>query len=241
MTKLSPLPQIIIFIISLILGRYLSVQVATDEKTAVTFPVVQSSTDQVQFEQIPTDQVNFLIIKVDSLKAEEPKLENLWWVLHKRHNSINLVSIFPSLMKDENAEIILESNFAIEVAGGRYKLTQSFEELLASLNMNWDGYLILDEIAFRGVLGDQPIPTLGNKAPLPHPEVATQLLEWKLFCRKNLQPNGQNPAQTSWVWKFDQEHLSFGTSENSMEIWQGLLADASTNTCVFPVLESQSE
>jgi hypothetical protein len=241
MTKLSPLPQIIVFIISLILGRFLSVQYGSDETAEGIFPVVQPSVDQAQYGQIPADQVNYLIIKVDSLKADQPKLENLWWVLHKRHNSINLVSIFPSLIDDKNAEIILKSKFAMEVAGGRHKLTQSFEELLASLNMNWDGYLILDEIAFRGVLGDQPIPTLGNKAPLPHPEAATQLLEWKLFCRKNLQSNGKNPAQISWVWKFDQEHLSFGTSEQSVEIWQDLLADASTNTCVFPVLESQSD
>jgi hypothetical protein len=239
--KLSPLPQIIVFILSLAFGRLLTVQFATDQTIADFHRAEQPLIDQVNYSQIPVDQINFLIIKVDSLKADQPELENLWWVLHKHQNSINLVSIFPSLKNNEEAETLLRSTFGVELSAGKYRLNQAFEELLASWNLSWQGYLILDEIAFRSVLGDQPIPTLGNKAPLPHPESATQLLEWKLFCRKNLQAAWQDSAQYPWFWEFDQEHLSFGDTEQSIEIWQTLLSGASTNTCVFPILDSQSD
>lgn len=238
--KHFPLPQIIVFLVSLVAGRLMGIQYFADDSAVELNRVPRQSTHPVVYENTPVDQVNFLIIKVDSLQAEQPRLENLWWLLHKRQGSLNLVSLYPSLQEDANADALLQANFGISQETGGYQLDPSFVELLHAQELNWQGFLILDQVAFQELVGNQTLSTLERTAPLPYPEPARQLIQWRLFCRKNLQSSWQMPAQNPWVSTLDQQHLSFGpTPSLGLEIWQQIMSDTPTNTCSFPVLENK--
>lgn len=238
--KLLTLPQILIFLISLILGRWLGSQYAAEHLAINLRQAASASSHQDVYGKIPSNQVNFLILKVDSIQAEQPRLENLWWLLHKPQGAINLVSIYPSLNHDTKADETLKTGFGISLEADGYQLTRSFELLLQSLNLSWDGFLILDDFAFKEILGNQTPATQEPTAPLPYAESANMLVQWQLFCRKNLQSSWQTPSQNPWVRAFNQYHLSFGPSTSlGLKIWQQLMSDTPTSTCSFPVLENK--
>lgn len=233
------LPQIFIFLVSLLVGHYGGTQHAM-ATTINLHRTPHQATHPAVFPMLPADQVSFLIIKVAVLDAAQPQLENLWWLLHKRQGAINLVSIFPSLSEDHQADSDLKSQFAILKDEQGYQLTPAFEQYLESLNLTWQGYLIVDEVAFRHLLGDPPRVTERLSAPLPFPQPAQQLIQWRLFCRKSLQSAWQEPMQNPWIRAMEGQHLSFGSpTAYGLQIWHQLMSDTPINTCTFPVLDNQ--
>lgn len=184
-------------------------------------------------------QVNFLIVKVTSLEEAQPRLENLWWLLHKPQGALNLVSVFPSL--DANAEVDANTlaRFALFSNENGFQLSTSFEDLLRSQDIEWQGYLILDDLAFQYLIGAGS-SSLSNTAEQPFSARASMIIQWYRFCRQAFKAAWQESKESPLEQSLDSRHISFGpATPEALNIWQQILLDTPSRRCIFPGLDNQ--
>lgn len=157
MRKIVIFLTILVFLACLVFGLYTSYK---QDKNKVTVEGGYSPTTTSQF------QNNYLIIHVDNLQAESPKLISVW----------GLIAYFPE------PKLIFQALYPMPTATSeevlrRYKLSSqkipdsAWLRSLADFNqITWDNYILLDDAAFTqlgvfvfgsGISQDQPDNTIG--------------------------------------------------------------------------------
>lgn len=96
-------------------------------------------------------QKNVLFLVTDRLDTSKPGLRSAWLLIQVSSNSnLTFLPIYPSLSEDEYPEIEnLGTTFSINEDGS---LSSEFVEILKTKDIQWDEYLLLDELALAGLV-----------------------------------------------------------------------------------------
>jgi hypothetical protein len=105
-------------------------------------------------------QYNLLFIAVDDLSSDAPQLEGIWLVIDMPDNSrLTLLPVYPAVdSKRVIHEPSLTEHFSLNVQKAP---STDFLNTLTSLDLSWDGYIILDRmsLAEMGDPTDMATPT----------------------------------------------------------------------------------
>jgi len=126
----------------------------------------------------PNSQQNFLIIGVNNLEAESPRLESIWMLLYIPPTpQFTLIPIYPSpYAGGEELQNYLESTFAL---GKDLKPDPAFLVAVQSVNIWWNNYIILDETAMANVVNTASSDNVMNNPDFGSRTIANLPLAWE--------------------------------------------------------------
>ncbi len=107
-------------------------------------PSVGSTDGSVDIPSLPSEQHNYIVLRVDNLRAANPKLISVWYTslffVNENPNSLTLAQIYPPKVPSQNSAL-LERTFAISQEG---EPVQVFWDSVKRYRLKWDGYIIFD-------------------------------------------------------------------------------------------------
>lgn len=161
-------------------------------------------------------QINTLILFVDDLTAEKLSLISAWLLIQPKDTSR---LIFVPIFQEDNPDHELTSTFQID----RKQLGKRFVNTLATRNLLWHDYLILDQAAQKQLLASaNPPPDTGFIS-------SNLVFEW--VC-KGLP---QNPESMNQLKLLIPDHIFANFDlETSVGIWQRRLLAEPHLLCEFP-------
>lgn len=205
-------------------------------------------------------QRNILVIGVNHLGSPSPELEGVWLVLYLPDMPrITLMPIFPSVVRGQNggqitADFALTQKFLL---GPKSIPDPAFFEALNKLDIHWDNYLLLDEIAlidlidFMGGLEKSPgmngaqsekttgVQTLAQLQPtIKNPEYAllSQMQIAQRLCRATLSLNTP-PERIPELFDTLGKHLVTDLQPSQVIAdLKSMLPAGGSITCEFPFL-----
>ena len=126
----------------------------------------------------PNGQHNLLVIGIDNLEAESPRLESIWMILYIPPTpQFTLIPIYPSpYAGGEELQNYLESTFAL---GKELKPDPAFLVAVQSVNIWWDNYIILDETAMANVVNTASSENAMNNPDFGSSTIANLPLAWE--------------------------------------------------------------
>jgi len=144
----------------------------TEVSTPVATQIAATST------ATPNDQQNFLIIGVDDLEAESPRLESVWMLLYIPPTpQFTLIPLYPSAYAGgEETQDYMESTFAL---GNDLKPNPAFLVAVQSVNTWWNNYIILDETAMANVINTASADNAINNPDFGSRTIAMLPLAWE--------------------------------------------------------------
>jgi hypothetical protein len=94
---------------------------------------------------LPEDQINIVLIHVDNLDQNSPSLISVWGVIADINSGspILLKPLYPSFSPTHSSDL-LNSTFAVSSRG---KIAHQFMHQLNKLDVDWLGYIMLDDQA----------------------------------------------------------------------------------------------
>lgn len=125
----------------------------------------------------PNGQQNFLIIGVDDLNAQKPRLESVWMLLViPPCPQFTLIPLYPSSFAGgQELQNYLESTFAL---GNDLKPEPAFFVAIQSVNTWWNNYIILDEESMANVVNVASPDNAKNNPDFGSRTIATLPLAW---------------------------------------------------------------
>jgi hypothetical protein len=133
----------LLFCLCLLLGGWAGVFVARSATLLRSFLQRQPAPAQAY---PANDQRNLLVVGVDRLEADRPRLESLWLVLYFPGRSpITLLPLYPAPAGDDT----LPASFALAHSGD---LSPRFQEQLRSQQIWWHGTILMDEAGMAAML-----------------------------------------------------------------------------------------
>lgn len=156
-------------------------------------------------------QRNILVIGVNHLESPSPELEGIWLILYLPDMPrVTLMPIYPSVMRGASggriiADSALAQNFRLD---SKSVPETSFFEALAELDIHWDNYLLLDEIALIDL-----IDFMGGLEKTPTVDGAQSDKTTGIQALAHLQPTLNNPehallSQMQIAQRLCRTHLS---------------------------------
>ncbi len=141
MTKFFPALIAITFLASAVIGYNVAAE------------LYQSPSQNLALEYstpAPGSQKNFLIIQVDSIEARQPVLQSLWILFYRSANGPYVIfkAAFPT--GTTRADLAVLKQFSLNSNGEPAANFLSY--IAADLDINLDGYLVLDQAALTGSL-----------------------------------------------------------------------------------------
>lgn len=126
----------------------------------------------------PNGQQNFLIIGVNDLEAQSPRLESIWMLLYIPPTpQFTLVPLYPSpYAGGKELQNYLEKTFAL---GSDLKPDPAFLVAVQSVNIWWNNYIILDEVAMANVINTASADNALNDPDFGSRTISTLPLAWE--------------------------------------------------------------
>ena len=241
-------PFLLSFGICLVLGFSLGTSISRSKGNAASYKEIVSSHSLSS--SLPTGQRNILLISIDQLTAPKPRLESVWMVLYIPGDpSITLVPIFPVAGSAPSSQYPdLQNKFEL---GPDHAPTKKFIEGLKALNLWWDHYLVLDEMAQvelinrLGQITTRNNPVNGLRAvanlPLawvnPHGALLAQATLLKEICREVAQVNPDVKWGQSRLLEEMSDHLMTDmTMAQVQSEWKVMASSEGQLSCSFPTL-----
>lgn len=163
-------------------------------------------------------QTNTLLLFVDDLKAQHPKLTSAWLLIQPKES---LRLIFVPIFQENTPDLDLITTFSLD--GG--ELSRRFTKALEKRNLLWHSFIVLDQKAQKQLLakGDG----FSNHGLIP----SNTVLDW--VCKDlPLQPQSINALKP-----LISDHLVANIElESALGIWQHRLTTQPNVLCEFPTL-----
>lgn len=152
MKKLRSLPYLVIFLVNLLVG-YLGGSKVLPDRTGLAYPVIEQTAGLANsIPALANGQRSILLITVDRLEAQHPRLTGVWAVLYVPDNPrLTLLPIFPALNRSELGDELAKS-FRIQQEAGARRLDPAFIRIIQEQIPWWSGYILLDKAALAEVV-----------------------------------------------------------------------------------------
>lgn len=187
---------------------------------------------------LPERQQTLLVIHIDRIHAH-PKLRIIWLAAIKPGSGYKLVPIYPITRPLSVNDRHIVQAFSLEKDFGRWKPAESFFQTLHSKGLEWNGFVVLDDLALaslakttgeiriNGQVLDQDDPT---PSWMEKDDYAFQLKFWQNLCW-----NIVNSPQKIELLKGDfVRHILVGTTPGTSIDWQSLISNVEVPLCEFP-------
>ena len=122
---------------------------------------------------LPNGQISLLVVTVDDLQSDRPRLESTWLVEFVPPDPrLTLLSVFPSFSAgDAQLDAALASAFRVEMSPDNLQVGQDFLKVLQDRKLFWSGTVLLDKYALGQTLDylnrPQPQQSLSEAAVAP--------------------------------------------------------------------------
>ena len=241
-------PFLISFGLFLVLGFSLGIAISRSQGNAASYQEIVSTHSLGS--SLPTGQRNILLIGIDQLGASRPRLESAWMVLYIPGDpSLTLVPVFPVAGAAPSSQYPdLQNKFELNPD---HTPSRKFFDSLKSMNLWWDHYLVMDEMAVvelinrLGTVTAKSSPINGLRAvanlPLawenPNAAVLAQATLLKEICREVAQVNPETRWNPSRILDELSDHLATDMTAIQLQSeWQALASSKGRLTCDFPTL-----
>jgi hypothetical protein len=260
---LAKLPFLIIFFTSMSLGFQAGTNYILPVKLDI--PSLPAPPAPRQLSVLASGQRSILVVVVDKLQSEDPRLESAWLVLYIPDNPrVTLMPVFPTLSRDIASDEKILEGFAVQKTETAHFLDEDFLQHLREMEFWWSGYVLLDQegldqISLSLIAPGNPgkwmhkdqTPKSEDSAPISQlPSIwrdstvtaADQARYYLDLCRQAAHHSPPQPARTYFeVADLIPEHLSldFYPEQFRSEI-QALKKHGASLSCEFPLFYSDS-
>jgi hypothetical protein len=207
----------------------------------------------------PAGQRSILVIGVDNLSAEQPRLESIWLVLFvPPEPRLTYLPVFPSFSGSVREDVNLQTAFQYR-SGKQPGLNVEFVQALQAKKLWWTGSLIVDRYAFAQVLdylnadstGDQTIAYLDGEnwvkkmaeaAGKPQMAVANQANLYQELCWRAARQNWSLSALVQQEVSgrvAGHTQIDFDLAQSLQDT--GLLNNTGSLYCDFPTLSGKTQ
>jgi hypothetical protein len=242
--------------IFLIAGALLTVAFAgrldEPEPLPQVYQAAPSKSVSIPLRPVVNSQRNLLLIHVDRLQAETPRLRGVWLlVVLPSQSHVDFLPLYPaSLSGGPVQDVRLEALFQLQADGSP---SPAFLNAFRSMDFWWDHYLVLDEVALAGLIelvgginlgewpvnGKQAMDSLSLAFQEPRNAMVLQAVLAQELCHR-IPRLLDNPE---WVVRFDllTDHVmsDFGL-ERSQVNWTRVREQGRYLVCEFPTLPEVS-
>jgi hypothetical protein len=133
-------------------------------------PVTPTPVEETRLVMSANGQRSVLLLMLDDLTLPEPTLQSAWLLLYvPSHPRITILPVFPSPSSGNSAfNEEVQKTFQLIQVKGSYRLDSSFEEVLHQEEINWGGYILLDQPGLAAISQSlQRADNLYNLSALP--------------------------------------------------------------------------
>jgi hypothetical protein len=200
---------------------------------------------------MPTNgQRNILVIGVDDLESDQPKLAGIWLMLYfPEKPNITFVPIFPDPRSKSSSKGLI-SNESL-VLNEDSSLKYEFVNKLQRKNLWWHGYVVMDAYAVAEVFAlfnqtnQKNSVKYGNSItdwvlPGEFPQsIAAQMNLISMFCRKSSYLTGG--TDISRIVSLVPNHIRTDMNMTSfIQDWRHFIASESELNCDFPIYQASN-
>lgn len=195
-----------------------------------------------------TGQHNLLVVVVDKLNSDQPRLQSAWLALSiPRSPRLTMLPLYPAALKGgpkEDARLAAE--FALTAEGAP---KEGFLKILREKDLWWNHYIVVDHTALEKMVdllggfqlgseqidGKHAIEKLPSPVDYPRPALLGQATLLAQLCEGTAAKlNSSDPKRV--LEAFPRHWRTDFTTEEIVGGWQNMKAEGSRLTCEFPTL-----
>jgi len=207
------------------------------------FPIQTADRYATPMDASPPNQHNLLLIHIDQLDQEKPRLRSIWLMAYYDNSPrVDLLPIYPfSKPGSEAHNSQLESSFSLTSSG---EPVEDFWHAMESINTWWNAYLLLDDTAAQRlgqtlgkITGIENQGGLDNAAPQSSSTVPIEVEAgfYSALCKNFTQNTDQNGFAKLLFSLNGHTHTNLKPGQLH-DTWQLLSAYQDDLNCNFPSL-----
>lgn len=203
-------------------------------------PSVASTEGSVVIPSLPSEQHNYMVIRVDNLSAANPKLISVWYTslyfVNKNPNSLTLAQIYPPRVPSQNSAL-LERTFALSQnelsQNGKPVPVQAFWDSVKRYRFKWEGYIIFDtegaNLFLQWLVG--PTDFIGALDEAAQNQDNSHRMAEQI-CQSIIDSSGRSLAEFNWSQVADHFDTSLGLP-TGLDYWDRMTDPSQSVTCEF--------